>query len=87
MRKNEQVAPEPGKFRAYNQVVFLYGLEQVAKLALVIVLCAADCLFNPSVNREVLPFAERVDFKTLVFHRLPVRGHSNIAVSHAESIA
>ena len=72
MMLNKKVAPEPRKLRADYDVAFLHEVQKPAALALVVVLCPADCLLNPAVNAEILSFAEIADFKTLVFDRLPV---------------
>lgn len=45
------------------------------------------CFFDPAVDFDSASVAEITDFKALVFNCLLVRGHANIAVSHAESIA
>lgn len=82
---HEQVASETGEFGADDEVVLLDFGEQSAEGAFVVVLGAADCLFYPTVDREVLRLAEPIDLEALVLDSLLVAAHANVAVGHVVS--
>ncbi len=79
---HKQVASQTRKFGAYDEIAFARFAEKAAERALAVVLCSADCFFDPSIYAQLLATTEFIDFKTLVFNCLLVAADSDVAVCH-----
>ncbi len=82
---HEKTPAEPRKFGADDEVSAFGAFEEIAEPALAVRLCAADGLFNPSVNLNVLTMTESENLKSLILNGLLVAAHSNITIIHNPS--
>jgi hypothetical protein len=60
----------------------LHGRKEGTEFAVGELFGGADGFFNPPVNRQFLLICVFEDFKPLIFRRLFIGGHPNIAVDH-----
>ena len=79
---HEKTPPQPGKFCADYEVILFDSFEEFAEFPFVIISCAADGFFNPTIDVEFILGAEVVDFEPLVLHCLLVAAYSYISVNH-----
>ena len=79
---HEQVATKAGKLCTNDEIIFLYSLQKLSQLSLVIRFRSTDGFLNLTINHEFVAFAEFVDFKTLVLYCLSVAADSNVTVNH-----
>jgi hypothetical protein len=82
VHNHKQRSTEPRKFRANYQVAVLNLAEQIAELAFIVVLGAANRFLNPTVNLDAIALGEPVDFIPLILHRLLVAADANITIIH-----
>lgn len=83
---HEKASPKPGKLCADYEVILFDPFEEFTKLPFVIIPCAADGFFNPTIDVEFILGAEVIDFKPLILHSLFVTAYSYISVNHKLNI-